>query len=110
MIQRKNKNWKQKQQIFCTNIRLKNKPQIHFIRRIKKINDDTTENQDNLIESEILEIGTLKYASKSGQLKYDTKYILSNDNDKLQDNLLNFFEYESKNNEYSVNVFSLKKK
>ena len=52
------------------------------------IKKGTTENQDNLIESDILEIGTLKGASRIGQLKDDGKYISSNDVDRLQDNFL----------------------
>ena len=48
------------------------------------INNDTTDNQDNFIEWNILEIGTLKNTNNIGELKYDRKYISSNDRDKSQ--------------------------
>ena len=73
-----------------------------------KTDNYTTENKDNLIESEILETGILKNTSKIGQFKDDRKYILSNDVDKLQDNLLKIVENESKDDDYSVNVMSSK--
>ena len=60
------------------------KPQLHCPRMFKK--NDATDNQDNFIESETLEIGPLKNSSKTGQLKDDRKYISSNDFDKLQNN------------------------
>ena len=60
-----------------------------------------------MIESEILETGILKNTSKIGQFKDDRKYILSNDVDKLQDNLLKIVENESKDDNYFGNILSL---
>ena len=42
------------------------------------MNNDTNDNQDNLIEFDSFEIGPLKNASKIRQLKDDKKYISSN--------------------------------
>ena len=49
---------------------------------LNKINNYTTYNQDTLIESYNLEIGSLKV----GQLEYDGKYISINDVGTLQYN------------------------
>ena len=83
------KNQKHKQQIVWMKMLLQKKPKLYYQRIILKINNDTTNNQNNWIESEILKIGPLKDASKTVQLKDDRKYISINNVDKLQDNLLN---------------------
>ena len=56
-----------------------------------------------------MKVGPLKDASKTVQLKDDRKYISSNNDDKLQDNFLKIVESESKDDDYSVKILSLKK-
>ena len=46
----------------------------------------------------------MKIASKIAHLKYDRKYISSNDVNKLQDSFRKSVEKESKEYDYSVNV------
>ena len=86
MIKRETKNQKQKHQIFCMKILLQKKPQLHYQRIIQKPKNYNTYNQDNLIKSDMLEIGPLKDDSKIEQLNDNSKYISCNDVDKLQDN------------------------
>ena len=73
------------------------------------MNNNNTDNKDTFIESDSLEIGTLKIASKIGQLKNKRKYISSNDVEKLQDSLLRIVENEKHNDEYSVIFLTSKK-
>ena len=68
----------------------------------KIIYNNTTENQYNFIEAEMLKFSPLKDASTMGKLKYYIKYIWSNYDDKLHDNFLKRFEYEIKEDGYSV--------
>ena len=56
------------------------------------INNDTTDNQGNLIESDIFKNWPLKDNSSIGQMKDDRRYISSNEDEKLQDNFLKIFE------------------
>ena len=55
-----------------------------------------TDNQDNLIEQEIMEIVRLEIASALGELKDDRKYISSNDVDKSKDNFLQIVEMKAR--------------
>ena len=76
----------------------KNKPQLHCLRMIKKIKNYTNESQDNLIESEIFKIEIFK----------DYKiYISSNEDEKLQYNLVKFIANKIRDDEYSMNILSL---
>ena len=50
------------------------KPQL-YCPEYFKIKNYSTENQENRIESEILDMGPLKNANKIRQIKYDRKYI-----------------------------------
>ena len=51
------------------------------------IQKDTFENQDNLNNSEILEIGGIKHGGKIWKLKYNKNYVSGNDGDIFQNKL-----------------------
>ena len=57
-----------------------------------------------------MKIGPFKDASKVGNLKNDRKYISSKEDEKLQHNFIKMIANEIKDNDYSVNVLSLRKK
>ena len=71
--------------------------------------NDITDNQDNLIESEMLKCSPLKDTSTMVQLKDDSKYISSNDVDKLHDTFLKMVGIKTNYNNSSVNVVSFYK-
>ena len=54
--------------------------------------NDITDNQDNFIESDMLKFSPQKDTSTMVQLKDDSKYISSNDVDKLHDTFLTVVE------------------
>ena len=54
----------------------------------KIFHNDITDNQYSLIESDMLKCSPLKDTSTMGQLKDESKYLSSNDVDKLHDTSL----------------------
>ena len=54
--------------------------------------NDITDNQDNLIESDMLKFSPLKDTSEMVQLKDESKYISSNDVDELHDAFITIVE------------------
>ena len=50
--------------------------------------NDTSDNQYDWNDSEILEIGGFKYSYKIGKSEDDNKYVLGNKGDSFQDKLL----------------------
>ena len=54
------------------------KDNTHFIQ------NDTSENQDDLNDSEILEIRGIKHGGKIGKLKDNNNYLLGNKGDNFQ--------------------------
>ena len=65
----------------------------HFIfKRYYRFNtNDTFENQDDLIYSEMLEIGEFQQSGKIVKLKDDKSYVLGYDGNTFQDKLLKMF-------------------